>query len=134
MIYIEIEPPKTRSFFIVAWYGPPSEAVNIFAKLQQILSFLDSEGKEIILLGDTNCDLSNHALGQSVVNNTRHMCDLYELFSFEQLINEPTRVTPSSSTIIDHIATTSASNIIQAGVVETSMSDHFMVFCVRKCF
>ena len=100
--------------------------------MQQILSFLDREGKEIILLGDTNCDLSNHALGQSVENNTRHVCDLYELFSFEQLINEPTRVASSSSTIIDHIATTSSSNIVQAGVFETSMSDHFMVFCVRK--
>ena len=41
-------------------------------------------------------------------------------------------MTPSSSTIIDHIATSSASNIVQAGVVETSMSDHFMVFCELK--
>ena len=60
------------------------------------------------------------------------MCDIYELFSLEQLINEPTRVTPSGTTIIDHIATTSANNIAQAGVFETSLSDHFMVFCVRK--
>ena len=132
MICIEIEPPKSRPFIIVAWYRPPSEPVDIFAKMQQILSFLDREGKEISLLGDTNCDLSNHALGQSVENNTRHVCDLYELFSFEQLINEPTRVASSSSTIIDHIATISSSNIVQAGVFETSMSDHFMVFCVRK--
>ena len=132
LICIEIEPPKSRSFFIVARYRPPSEPVDIFAKLQQILSFLDREDKEIILLGDTNCDLFNHALGQSVENNTRYLCDIYELFSLEQLINEPTRVTPSSTTIIDHIATTSANNIAQAGVFETSLSDHFMVFCVRK--
>ena len=129
LICIEIEPPKSRSFFIVAWYRPPVKPVDVFAKLHQILSFLDREDKEIILLGDTNCDLSNHALGQSVENNTRHMCDIYELFSLEQLINEPTRVTPSSATIIDHIATTSANNITQAGVFETSLSDHFVVFC-----
>ena len=70
--------PKSRSFFISAWYRPPSEPVDIFAKLQQVLSFLDREDKKIILLGDTNCDLFNHALGQSVENNTKHLCDIYE--------------------------------------------------------
>ena len=68
LICIEIE-PKSRSFFIVACYRPSSEPVDIFAKLQQILPSLDREGKEIILLGDTNCNLSNHAQGQSVANN-----------------------------------------------------------------
>ena len=36
LICIEIEPPKSRSLFIVAWYRPPSEHVDVFAKLQQI--------------------------------------------------------------------------------------------------
>ena len=112
LICIEIEPPKCRSFLVVAWYRPPSEPVGSFDKLDQILNFLDREGKEIILLGDTNCDLSKHAVGQPVDNDTKHLCDIYELFSFKQLINEPTRVTLSSSTIIDHIATTAAGNIV----------------------
>ena len=34
--------------------------------------------------------------------------------------------------MIDHIATTSARNIIEAGVHKVSMSDHYTVFCVRK--
>lgn len=45
------------------------------------------------------------------------MCELYNL---------------SSSTIIDHIATSSPSNIVESGVLQISMSDHYMVFCVRK--
>ena len=49
-------------------------------------------------------------------NNTKHMCNIYELFSFKQLINNPTRVTLSSSTIIDHVATTATNNIVQSGV------------------
>ena len=60
------------------------------------------------------------------------MCNINELFSFKQLLNKPTRVTLSSSTTIDHIPTTAINNIVQSGVFETSMSDHFMVFCVRK--
>ena len=34
--------------------------------------------------------------------------------------------------MIDHIATTSARNIVKAGVHKVSMSGHYMVFCVRK--
>ena len=60
------------------------------------------------------------------------MCNIYELFSFKPFINSPTRITLSSSTTIDHIATTAINNIVQSGVFETSMSNHFMVFCVRK--
>ena len=53
-------------------------------------------------------------------------------FVCNQLIEEPTRVTLTSSSITDHIATTSARNIIESGVHKVSMSDHYMVFCVRK--
>ena len=60
------------------------------------------------------------------------MLDLYELFSFKQLIEEPIRVTLTTSSIIDHIATTSARNIVKSGVYEVSMSDHDMVYCIRK--
>ena len=65
-------------------------------------------------------------------NDNKHLCNIYELFSFKQLINKPARVILSSSTTIDFIATTAVNNIVQSGVIETAMSDHFMVFCVRK--
>ena len=65
-------------------------------------------------------------------SNAKHLTNIYELFTFKQLITEPTRVTANSSSIIDHIATTSPRNIVTAGVIPISLSDHFMVFCVRK--
>ena len=57
---------------------------------------------------------------------------LYELFSFKQLIEEPTRVTLDTATVIDHVATTCPRNIIKSGVLEVSLSDHYMVYCIRK--
>ena len=60
------------------------------------------------------------------------MLDLYGLFSFKQLIEEPTRVTLTTSSIIDHVATTCARNIVKSGVHEVSLSDHYMVYCIRK--
>ena len=60
------------------------------------------------------------------------MTGLYELFSFKQLVEEPTRVTLTTSSIIDHVATTCARNIVEAGVHKVTMSDHYMVYCIRK--
>ena len=116
----------------VCMYRPPSDPVASFDKLEKVLSYLDKEGKEIILLGDTNCDLTTKQADQHIDNDTRHVTSLYELFSFNQLIKEPTRVTLDTSSIIDHIATTRARNIVKSGVHEVSMSDHYMVYCIRK--
>ena len=60
------------------------------------------------------------------------MVNSYDLFSFKQLIEEPTRLTLETATIIDHIATTYAGNIVESGVHKVSLSDHFMVYCIRK--
>ena len=132
IICIEVEPPKSKSFLVLAWYRPPSDPVASFDKLEKVLSFLDKEGNEIILLGDTNCDLTPKQAEQPIDNNSKHMLDLYELFSFKQLVEEPTRVTLTTSSIIDHIATTCARNIVKSGVHEFSMSDHYMVYCIPK--
>ena len=53
-ICIEVEPPKSKSFLVLTWYRPPSSPVSSFDKLEKMLSYLDKEGKEITLLGDTN--------------------------------------------------------------------------------
>ena len=93
---------------------------------------MDKEGKEIILLGDTNCELTPKQAKQPIDNDSKHMLDLYELFSFKQLLGRPTRGTLTTSSTIDHIATTYARNIGKSGVHEISLSDHYMVYCVRK--
>ena len=60
------------------------------------------------------------------------MLDLYELFNFKQRIMEPTRVTLTTTSIIDQIATTCAGNIVGSGVHTISMSNHYMIYCIRK--
>ena len=132
LICIEIEPPKSKSFLVLAWYRQPSDSVGSFDKPERVLSFLDKEGKEIILLGDANCDLTLKQAEQPIYNDSKHMLNLYELFSFKQLLEDPTRVTLATSSIIDHIATTCARNIVKSGVCETSFSGHYMVYCILK--
>ena len=53
LICVEVQPPKSKSYIVIAWYRPPSDPVDSFNKLETNLLYLDQEGKEIILLGDT---------------------------------------------------------------------------------
>ena len=60
------------------------------------------------------------------------LLELYDLFDMKQIIKEPTRVRLDSSTLIDHIITTNCSNITESGVLKIGLSDHYLVYCVRK--
>ena len=61
LICVEIQPTKSKSYIVIAWYRPPSDPVDSFNKLETNLLYLDQEGNEIILLGDTNCDFAKKA-------------------------------------------------------------------------
>ena len=50
----------------------------------------------------------------------------------KQLIKIPTRITCNTFTPIDHILTSSSEKVAQAGIIETSLSDHQLIFYTRK--
>ena len=131
ILCVEISPPKRKPFLIVAWHRPPSDLVDSFNKLEEALAYLDKEGKEIILLGDTNCDLAKKPIDQTLDNNAKHISSLYELFSFKQLTEGPTRVILDTATVTDHVATTCPRNM-KSGVHEVSISHHYMVYCIPR--
>ena len=83
-----------------------------------------------ILIGDGNCDFSDRAIDSDF--NSIHLFHVYDLFSFKQLIHEPTQARLGSRAIVDHIATSFERNIIHHGVIRVSMSDHYLVYCIRK--
>ena len=86
-------------------------------------------GYEIILLGDLNIDTSQK---QTRVNNPIY--DLCNILNMENLIHDPTRITSSSSTTIDHIITSMSHNHKASGVVEIAISDHYLVYTVLNFY
>ena len=79
-------------------------------------------------MGDLNCDLSSTVLDHS----SRLLIDIAELYNLSQLINEPTRTTDSSSTLIDHIFTNTPDKVVCSGVSHVSISDHSLIYAFRK--
>ena len=130
-----MKPIRAKPFFVVTWYRPPSDPVDSFDKLEAVFRFLESEDKEIILLGDTSCDVAparDVSSSSDFPNNTKCILEFYHSFGLKQLISEPTRETTDTSTIIDHIAFSNPSNVVESGVVKCSISDHNLVYVTRK--
>ena len=57
---------------------------------------------------------------------------LYELYQLIQLIQEAIRVTMTTSTLIDHIMTGTPENVCDSGIIRTGISDHSLVFAIKK--
>ena len=58
---IEVTPKYAKVFVILCWYRPPTSDIDncSFKALAKIIRKIDAESKEIILIGDTNCDFKS---------------------------------------------------------------------------
>ena len=54
----------------------------------------------------------------------------YKLFNLSQLIATSTRVTELSRSLLDVILASQTKQVVKAGVMDSSISDHDMVFAV----
>ena len=86
---------------------------------EEELSIAQTTGLEMILMGDFNIDL------RSCTNHK--WLNLLQLFDLSQLVTEPTRVTQTSSSFIDHVYSSNPENISECFVPFYSISDHFPV-------
>ena len=62
LISLEIRPDHyCKPFHIVFWYRPPTDTIvnTAFEELREVLKNLDAEKKEIIFIGDANCDFKS---------------------------------------------------------------------------
>ena len=128
MIAIEILKPNAKPFILATWYRPQNTPVSLFLEFENFLKAADSEGKETLIAGDINCNLAE----ESTDPLSPKVKFLYEAYQFSQLIKEYTRVTPTSQTLIDHWLTNETRNISASGVIKTSISDHYLVYGVRR--
>ncbi|CAB4032681.1 RNA-directed DNA polymerase from transposon BS, partial [Paramuricea clavata] len=86
------------------------EALEFLCVILDKIEFLGIENN---IIGDLNCNMS----ASIADNNTKHLLELSESYQYTQLIKEPTRVTNSSSTLIDLFLTNEPNNFTSAGVI-----------------
>ena len=66
------------------------------------------------------------------MNANRDWAVLTESLGFSQIVMQPTMVTLSKSSLLDHIYTNREDNIVSIRVPKLGISDYYAVFCNRK--
>ena len=84
--------------------------------------------KKFIYLVILNCNL----LKSNPDQPTKQLKAQFEMYQLSQLINEPTRITATSSTLIDHFITNKPEQICRSGVIHTGITDHSLIYAIRK--
>ena len=132
-LWVEVFPPKSHSFLVGTFYRPQATsdyAVPDFMPiLENCYQRATARGKEAIVTGDLNCDLLP---SKTTLKECKQLKLLLKTENLSQFITQPTRITKHSKTLLDVIITNSPANIRDSGVLSLSLSDHEMVYCIRK--
>ena len=90
--------------------------------MSQILEKISFENKEVYLLGDFNINILNFETDRP----TAEIFDNIYSNSFVPYITLPTRITPTSKTLIDNIFFNNINKAITSGNLITDISDHLV--------
>ena len=123
---IQVKIGMNKPFLVTSLYSPHNTTDHL-NKIDSLIACIDIENKESIIIGDTNCDFIKPT------NYTTHLKRIIKNHRLTQLIEDPTRTTDSTATLIDHIITTNKPDIVrQSGVIPCGISDHDLIFMTRK--
>ena len=122
-LFVKLILHENKHLIIGNFYRPPSAPVE---SIRSILSTINSLNcpMEVIFLGDFNWNW----LPRFSSNEKQ----LFDSLNLTQLITEPTRVTETTSTLLDLIFVSHPERIANSGVLSDCFSDHSGVFCIWK--
>ena len=141
-MFLEILLPKVKPIAFGIFYRPPN--INNFLEiLSNDFKKVDIRKKVIYILGDFNINLLQNGkfiLKENQSNifkiDTTHLINKYrefcQTFFLTEIIKDPTRITCSTSSFLDHILTNSLEKISQKGTIDVGLSDHQLIYCTRK--
>ena len=125
---IEVIRKTAKNIIVSCIYQPPrGDSYKFFNEIETVIC--KNCGKTLFLVGDLNIN----SLDCSINTNIRDFFNLVFQDGVFPLLNKPTRVTKSSTTIIDHVLTnTIIDSEVRSGIIKTNISDHFAVFALMK--
>jgi len=127
-IGIQVIKPKTKPFIVGTWYRPPGTNIEIFNKFDSLLGKIENYNMEVNIIGDLNCDLGASPLDHKATM-LLNICSMYQ---YDQLIKHPTRITQNTSSTIDLFLTNNPAKFSYSGVCDIGLSDHCLIYAIRK--
>ncbi|XP_072016559.1 uncharacterized protein [Amphiura filiformis] len=122
-LWVEIKPKYRKPILVCTFYRPPSSYVEYFKRFDEKVQSINAD--DIVILGDFNLD----CLSENTYKKVHEFCTNSQL---SQLVDEPTRVTETTSTLIDLICVSKPEEISNCEVVYYGVSDHYLVKMCKK--
>ena len=124
---IELLFKNQKNVLVINLYRPPQGNVENFVNAIDIaLQNIDLTKKDVIILGDFNVDFLEKS-----DKDTKNVNRLIHDYGLTKLINTPTRYGNTKNSGIDQIITNS-NHILEAGVADINISDHQLIFFIKK--
>lgn len=124
MLWIEVT-TGGKKLALGCLYKPPKLPYGVFANLYDCLMYIYTKYDHTILLGDFNCNM----LDLNAYDSKLLIDSFIEPFSLKQLIEKPTRITNTSSTLIDLILVNKPENALFSNCCEApGVSDHHFTY------
>ena len=116
---------KKNTLLLCNIYRPLKSNVTVLDQFSDMLERASSEGKEVVVIGDMNCNLLvRNSLSEQLllITDENHM---------SQLISQPTHITSHSQTLIDVLFCSNPTNFSTSGTVAFTGNDHLLIYGER---
>ena len=128
-VFIEILNSVNKNIIVGNVYRAHRTDLNLFLiDLENCLSKISHENKQCFISGDFNLDLLKHDTNNLIDN----YLNIFYNNNMRPLIDRPTRITPTSATLIDNIFTNVLTHHITSGIFVTSLTDHYPIFQITN--
>lgn len=122
--WVRIKINRNMSISIGVVYRIGNNVLDCVNILDSLLPELLPIDEYIVVLGDLNINMFNI---QNPINN------MFDSYGFSQVINEPTRITSTTSTLLDPIFVSDNKIIGKSGTRDSNgVSDHLLTFCTMN--
>ena len=116
-ICVEITSNNNKKFLVVCIYRPPIYRAISWSHIESLLYNCTNTELDLIFLGDVNLDLLS-------CSDNHHFLLTTLKYGLHNVIHEPTRITPTSSTLLDPIFVSNINIVRNSAVMPDFCSDH----------
>ena len=126
-LWIKLRFVNGESLLVGVLYRHPKSNTHDFAvKLQNSLQKANEENLNCVIMGNVNINVAEDKISDEVGDYLQ----MLNINAFHNLINQPTRVTATTQTIIDHLQTNAYKFNIVPGIVTSAITDNHPLFVV----
>ena len=120
---------STNAIVILVYRPPGSSLDNFIQSLNELLPKARRISSVIFMMGDFNVHMNCYDSDPQA----QRFLDLMHAHFMRPLIDQPTRITPTSRYTIDNVFTNHTQQNIECGILMTDLSDHLPIFSLIPC-